>query len=206
MPGLDQRIHRLGKKVLRRRMDCRVKPGNHDPYFKTPRILLALIRPTNLPNILQADFRLWYFPQFELSNVKDRLGSYRQTHQKCTTEAGRIPATYQGFVLRVSRNYGIVLHGKIAQSNALVLIFGRPSTVYVPTDCPAEKLFGHGTCTVRVSKLKKCVEEVPPVNNYASEISLERNQKRYVVFAAPIVLKRIVCGSYGLGARSHPRR
>jgi len=30
MRGLDPRIHLLRKKSLRRRMDCRVKPGNDD--------------------------------------------------------------------------------------------------------------------------------------------------------------------------------
>src|SRR5262249_28273043 len=33
MRGLDPRIHRLRKKSLRRRMDCRVKPGNDDLQF-----------------------------------------------------------------------------------------------------------------------------------------------------------------------------
>jgi hypothetical protein len=51
----------------------------------------------------------------------------------------------------------------------------------------AEELFGQMTCMVRLSELKKCVEEIPPINDYVSEISLERDQNRYVVFAAPVV-------------------
>jgi hypothetical protein len=59
---------------------------------------------------------------------------------------------------------------------------------------------------VRLSELKKCVEKIPPVNDYVSEISLERDQERYVVFAAPVVLKRIVCGSCKIGTCAYPRR
>jgi hypothetical protein len=53
MRGLDPRIHPLLQKVLRRLMDCRVKPGN-DELNQRPLLLdrnpLASALSTRLPN------------------------------------------------------------------------------------------------------------------------------------------------------------
>ena len=44
MRGLDPRIHLLRKKSLRRRMDCRVKPGNDSGVAR------SVLRPLDATN------------------------------------------------------------------------------------------------------------------------------------------------------------
>jgi hypothetical protein len=67
-------------------------------------------------------------------------------------------------------------------------------------------LLRHGTGTVRVTELKKGVEKIPPVNDYVFDIGLERDEERCIVFRAPVMLKRVICGSHSIGTRAHPRR
>jgi hypothetical protein len=89
------------------------------PIFSPePRLRLLHLRftqSTSRQNIIQAEVGLRHLARLQLANVDYGLGTDRQTHQKCATEASAIPPTYDLSVLRMSGDYVIVLYGEITQ-------------------------------------------------------------------------------------------
>jgi hypothetical protein len=99
MRGLDPRIHLLREKVLRRSIDCRVKPGNDDlklaPMGLDPRVHLFRRRLSESGWIAGSSPATTQANKYDQSKTLERIGA------PCTGSNLR-PALYKSAALPLS--------------------------------------------------------------------------------------------------------
>src|ERR1700730_7778645 len=94
---------------------------------------------------------------FDRTDVNDTLRWDRQSHHECVAKSSSIPPTDYGFVCSVCHYDGVILHSKVTDRDALLLIFAGPGAIEVSENCTAEQTFSYRTSQLWFAHLKERV-------------------------------------------------